>query len=54
MISGSVYCLEAGIIIEYLYSAAYEITPGKVYARVPDLPGCITTGKDLNVWSLPE
>lgn len=20
---------------------------GKVYARVPDLPGCITTGKDL-------
>ena len=34
--------------MRYIYSAAFEFTPGKVYARVPDLPGCITTGKDLN------
>lgn len=35
--------------MRYLYSAV--LTPaedeGKVYARVPDLPGCITTGNSL-------
>lgn len=34
--------------MRYIYSAAFQITPEKVYARVPDLPGCITTGKDLD------
>lgn len=35
--------------MKYIYTAVF--TPGedgaKVYARIPDLPGCITTGKDL-------
>lgn len=34
--------------MRYIYSAAFQITPEKVYARVPDLSGCITTGKDLD------
>ena len=36
--------------MKYIYTAV--ITPNedcsKFYCRVPDLPGCITTGKDLN------
>lgn len=35
--------------MNYLYSAVF--TPGeggKYYARVPDLPGCITTGNSLS------
>ncbi len=36
--------------MKYTYTAV--ITPGendaKFYCRVPDLPGCITTGKNLN------
>ena len=35
--------------MKYIYTAVF--TPNadntKVYARVPDLPGCITTGRDL-------
>jgi predicted RNase H-like HicB family nuclease len=35
--------------MKYIYSAV--LTPdeagGKYYARVPDLPGCVTTGRDL-------
>lgn len=33
--------------MKYIYSAIFSETDNKVYARVPDLPGCITTGKDL-------
>ena len=33
--------------MKYIYSALFEVEPDKVYARVPDLPGCITTGKNL-------
>jgi len=33
--------------MKYIYSATFTIDNDKVYARVPDLPGCITTGKDL-------
>lgn len=34
--------------MKYIYSAMFTTDEdGKVYARVPDLPGCITTGKDL-------
>lgn len=33
--------------MRYIYSALFEVTPEKVYARVPDLPGCITTGSTL-------
>ncbi|MDO4649387.1 MAG: type II toxin-antitoxin system HicB family antitoxin [Eubacteriales bacterium] len=29
------------------YTATFITDNGTVYARVPDLPGCITTGKDL-------
>ena len=34
--------------MKYLYSAVFRITPEKVHVRIPDLPGCITTGKDLD------
>ena len=35
--------------MKYLYSAVFTQSEdeGKVYARVPDLPGCITTGSSL-------
>lgn len=34
--------------MKYIYTAVFSSGEGnKVYARVPDLPGCITTGKDL-------
>ena len=35
--------------MKYIYSAVFSSSKdsAKVYARVPDLPGCITTGKDL-------
>ena len=33
--------------MKYIYSALFEMKPNKVYARVPDLPGCITTGDNL-------
>lgn len=35
--------------MRYLYSAVFSPSEdeGKVYARVPDLPGCITTGSSL-------
>lgn len=35
--------------MKYIYTAVFTFDPnGKVYARIPDLPGCITTGKDLD------
>ncbi|MBQ8946414.1 MAG: type II toxin-antitoxin system HicB family antitoxin [Lachnospiraceae bacterium] len=34
--------------MKYSYSATFQVKDGKVYARIPDLPGCITTGKDLD------
>lgn len=36
--------------MKYIYSAVFSAAEdgGKVFARVPDLPGCITTGKDLH------
>ena len=36
--------------MKYIYSAVFTIdeSTGKVYARVPDLPGCVTTGNNLN------
>ena len=33
--------------MKYIYSASFIIEPNKVYAMIPDLPGCITTGKTL-------
>lgn len=33
--------------MKYIYSASFKEDGGKVYARVPDLPGCITTGSSL-------
>lgn len=35
--------------MQYIYTAVFsqDGADGKVYARVPDLPGCVTTGKDL-------
>ena len=33
--------------MKYIYSASFNIESDKVYARVPDLPGCITTGSSL-------
>lgn len=40
---------ERGVTLKYLYTAI--ITPEEdnsgYFARVPDLPGCITTGKDF-------
>ncbi|MBQ8955631.1 MAG: type II toxin-antitoxin system HicB family antitoxin [Lachnospiraceae bacterium] len=35
--------------MKYVYTAVFTIeNEHTVYARIPDLPGCITTGKDLN------
>lgn len=35
--------------MKYIYSATFSVAEdgAKVFARVPDLPGCITTGADL-------
>ena len=33
--------------MKYIYSAVFSQEGSKVYASVPDLPGCITTGRDL-------
>ncbi len=35
--------------MEYIYTAVFTpIENGKgFYARIPDLPGCVTTGKDI-------
>ncbi|MGP1459285.1 MAG: type II toxin-antitoxin system HicB family antitoxin [Treponema sp.] len=33
--------------MKYTYTAVFTERDGKVYARVPDLVGCITTGKDF-------
>lgn len=34
--------------MKYIYTAVFSTgDDGKVYARVPDLPGCISTGKNL-------
>ena len=33
--------------MKYIYSALFNIEQDKVYARVPDLPGCVTTGRTL-------
>ena len=34
--------------MRYTYTAIFKEKDGKFYARVPDLPGCITTGKTLS------
>lgn len=34
--------------MKYLYTATFEEENGKVFARVPDLAGCVTTGKNLS------
>ena len=36
--------------MKYLYTAVFTEDPesGRIFARVPDLPGCITTGKDMD------
>ena len=34
--------------MKYLYTGMFDVNENKVYANVPDLPGCITTGKDLD------
>ena len=33
--------------MKYTYTAVFTKKGNKVYAKVPDLDGCITTGKDL-------
>ena len=33
--------------MKYIYTATFTEEDGKVYARVPDLDGCVTTGNDL-------
>ena len=32
--------------MKYTYSAAFKEEGGKVYARTPDLDGCVTTGRN--------
>ena len=34
--------------MKYFYTATFSPMNGKIVARVPDLPGCVTTGKDLS------
>ncbi len=34
--------------MKYKYIGIFNIDEDKVYAHIPDLPGCITTGRDLN------
>ena len=33
--------------MRYTYTAVITLKDGKYYARVPDVPGCITTGRSL-------
>lgn len=33
--------------MKYTYTAVFTNKNGKIYARIPDLNGCITTGSDL-------
>lgn len=33
--------------MRYIFTATFKVDGNKVYARVPDLPGCISSGKDL-------
>lgn len=33
--------------MQYLYSAVFTADGGKVFARAPDLPGCVSSGRDL-------
>ena len=33
--------------MKYIYTATFEKKNNKYYARIPDLPGCVTTGKTL-------
>lgn len=33
--------------MKYLYSAVFISDGAKVFARVPDLPGCVSSGRDL-------
>ena len=35
--------------MKYIYTAVFTLgeSGGKIYARIPDLPGCVTTGRDL-------
>jgi len=33
--------------MKYIYTATIHEEDGTFYCRVPDIPGCITTGKDL-------
>ncbi len=33
--------------MKYMYTATFEENNGKVYASIPDLKGCITTGNSL-------
>jgi predicted RNase H-like HicB family nuclease len=41
--------LKGAITMEYIYTATFTASQdgSKYYARVPDLPGCITTGHSL-------
>ena len=34
--------------MKYIYTATIHQEDGKFYCRVPDIPGCITTGNDLS------
>ena len=34
--------------MKYIYTAVIHQEDGKFYCRVPDIPGCITTGNDLS------
>lgn len=33
--------------MKYLYSAMFHPDGGKIIASVPDLPGCVTSGRDM-------
>lgn len=33
--------------MRYIYTAVITTDNGKCYARVPDIPGCVTTGRDV-------
>ena len=33
--------------MRYTYTAVITTGDGKCYARVPDIPGCVTTGRDI-------
>ncbi len=46
IIHNIVYYGERGLIMNYMYTAVFKEEDKKVYARIPDLKGCITTGKN--------